>query len=433
MSEAVNIPQLRFPGFSGEWEEKPYGENYRFLTTNSFSRDKLNYDFGEVKNIHYGDIHTKFKRLFDMSIETVPFINDDVDISGIDNDNYCQVGDLIVADASEDYDDIGKTIEIVNLDLKKTLAGLHTFLARPMGNSISIGFMGNLLKSWKVRKQVMTVAQGSKVLGLSKTNLSKIKISLPTKPEQTKIASFLTAVDNKIEQLSKKQELLGEYKKGLMQQIFSQAIRFKADGGSDFPDWEQVKLVTLSKLVTKQTGYDYSSTIKPSLETSKDDSNIPFVQNKDFNSTSINLNTDFYIPVSVQKKYSRITLDEKCLLITISGNIGNVGVYNKQEKAFIGGAVCVAKFKDKDNIDFVKYYLTTDIGQKMMLREVKASSHQNITVEGIRNFRIMLPYLEEQKKIVAFLSIIDNKIEQAGKQLDESKQFKKALLQQMFV
>jgi len=263
--------------------------------------------------------------------------------------------------------------------------------------------------------------------------ISDMPISIPTKPEQQKIAEFLTAVDNKIEQLSKKQELLSEYKKGLMQKIFSQAIRFKADDGSDFSDWEQVKLATLSKLVTKQTGYDYSSTIKPSLETSKDDSNIPFVQNKDFNSTSINLNTDFYVPVSVQKKYPRITLDEKCLLITISGNIGNVGVYNKQEKAFIGGAVCVAKFKDKDNIDFVKYYLTTDIGQKMMLREVKASSHQNITVEGIRNFRIMLPYLEEQKKIVVFLSIIDNKIEQAGKQLIESKQFKKALLQQMFV
>jgi len=97
---------------------------------------------------------------------------------------------------------------------------------------------------------VMARSTGTSYPAINSTDLSKIKLNLPTKPEQQKIAAFLTAVDNKIEQLSKKQELLGEYKKGLMQQIFSQAIRFKADDGSDFPDWEEVKLGNIGEFKT---------------------------------------------------------------------------------------------------------------------------------------------------------------------------------------
>jgi len=400
MSEVAQAPQLRFPEFNHDWSISTIGNLAKIDTGNRDTQDRVN----------------SGKYPFYVRSNTVERINE-----------YTFDGEAILT--SGDGVGVGKNFHYVigKFNYHQRVYSIHNFTNLTNGKFVYYYFAD------KFYRRVSRLSAKNSVDSVRMSMISDMPISIPTKPEQQKIAEFLTAVDNKIEQLSKKQELLSEYKKGLMQKIFSQAIRFKADDGSDFSDWEQVKLATLSKLVTKQTGYDYSSTIKPSLETSKDDSNIPFVQNKDFNSTSINLNTDFYVPVSVQKKYPRITLDEKCLLITISGNIGNVGVYNKQEKAFIGGAVCVAKFKDKDNIDFVKYYLTTDIGQKMMLREVKASSHQNITVEGIRNFRIMLPYLEEQKKIVVFLSIIDNKIEQAGKQLIESKQFKKALLQQMFV
>jgi len=421
MSEVVHIPQLRFSEFSGEWEEKPYGENYRFLITNSFSRDKLNYDFGEVKNIHYGDIHTKFKTLFDMSIETVPFINDDVDISRIDNDNYCQVGDLVVADASEDYGDIGKTIEIVNLDLKKTLAGLHTFLVRPMGNSISIGFMGNLLKSWKVRKQVMTVAQGSKVLGLSKTNLSKIKISLPTKPEQQKIAAFLTEVDNKIEQLSKKQELLGEYKKGAMQQIFSQATRFKADDGSNFPDWEEVKLGNLTHKVGKKN----KENIKyPIYSINNQEGFRP--QSEQFDGLDSN---DRGYDISLYKIVNEKTFAYNPARI----NVGSIGYSYNLNKVIVSSLyVC---FKTNDELEdlYLLAYLDTDKFNKDILRYEEGGVRQYLFYENFSQISIPLPGNDEQAKISNFLSSIDNKIEQVDKQLDESKQFKKALLQQMFV
>src|SRR5690606_3301308 len=100
---------LRFPGFEGEWDTRKLGEIMDFKVTNSFSRDNLNYESGTTKNIHYGDIHTKFQTLFDVTNEIVPFINVEIDVSRISNENYCREGDIIFADASEDLNDVGKS------------------------------------------------------------------------------------------------------------------------------------------------------------------------------------------------------------------------------------------------------------------------------------------------------------------------------------
>ena len=160
MENKLREPTLRFPEFAstssaqsaGDWVEKRYGDIYSFHSTNSLSRDKLNYEKGDVYNVHYGDIHTKFSTMFELENEFVPYINSDIDLSKIKPESYCQVGDLVVADASEDYDDIGKTMEIMSLNNQKTLAGLHTFLARPDKGSMALGFIGYLLQSWKIRK-----------------------------------------------------------------------------------------------------------------------------------------------------------------------------------------------------------------------------------------------------------------------------------------
>ena len=161
------VPELRFPEFEGEWEEIRYGEIYSFKTTNSLSRDALNYNSGRVKNIHYGDIHTKFNSLFDITEEKVPFINEEINISRFKDEHYVKEGDLVVADASEDYADIGKTIEIINLNNELVLAGLHTFLARRDSDKIIKGFSSFLMTTRAVRLEVMRIAQGTKVLGLS--------------------------------------------------------------------------------------------------------------------------------------------------------------------------------------------------------------------------------------------------------------------------
>jgi len=216
--------QIRFKDDNGQeflkWEKSKFGKLYTFRVTNSLSRDNLNYDYGDIKNIHYGDIHTKFRTLFDITKEDVPFINPDISLKGISSDNYCKTSDIVFADASEDLADVGKSIELVNLNNEKILAGLHTILARPDISKIAFGFGGYLMKSMDVRKQIMKIAQGSKITSISSTRLCDIELIIPCLAEQTKIANFLSAIDEKINCTQVQIEKAKMWKKGLLQQMF---------------------------------------------------------------------------------------------------------------------------------------------------------------------------------------------------------------------
>jgi len=216
--------ELRFKDENGKkfpkWEKKRFGDIFSFRVTNSYSRENLNFNAGEIKNIHYGDIHTKFNSHFDITKEYVPFINSEIELKRIAEDNYCKEGDLIIADASEDYADVGKCIEIVNLKGEKVLAGLHTILARPNKHKMSLGFNGHLMKSENIRLQIRTIAQGSKVLSISATRLSNCTLDIPCEKEQTRIANFISALDDKIKHTDVEIKKMGVWKKGLLQKMF---------------------------------------------------------------------------------------------------------------------------------------------------------------------------------------------------------------------
>lgn len=207
-----------------DWIEKNFDDLFDFLPTNSFSRDQLNYTDGSVSNIHYGDIHTKFKSSFKASDYALPFVNNDVELKDENNIIYLQTGDLVIADASEDYADIGKSIEVINTDNLKILAGLHTILARPKTKELVIGFMSVYTRSNQYKSQIRKVAQGTKVLGIPKKYLKKIKIKIPSIEEQTKIINFFSSVDNSLDELiqvKKDQvQLTKQWEKGLMQKLF---------------------------------------------------------------------------------------------------------------------------------------------------------------------------------------------------------------------
>lgn len=207
------------------------------------------------------------------------------------------------------------------------------------------------------------------------------------------------------------------------------SIRFKG-----FTDpWEQQKLNNLCELITKQTGFDYSATIKPSLVREKKTGVYPFIQNKDFSGNNINLDTDFYIPIEVAEKFPRILLDKPSLLISISGRIGNVGLYNLPQKSFIGGAVGICKLKDHDVGEFVVQELESEYGQRYFQSLIKASSHANITVEDIRNIELNMPSTRnERQKISDFFLNLDILITLHQRKLDREKRLKEYLLQNMF-
>ncbi len=213
--------EVRFNGFDGEWEEVRLGDKFDFIKTYSNSRSHLS-DVGDMEYMHYGDIHTKYKFHIDLSKVILPKISES-NIKG--TIEYVKNGDLIIADASEDYADIGKSVEVVNLQDKKVISGLHTFLLRDNDNNFSNGYKGLMLYNQKVAKEIKKIATGISVLGISKTNLSKLYISLPPKQEQQKIAEVLTLADKDIELLKNELEALKEQKRGLMQKLLSGEVR----------------------------------------------------------------------------------------------------------------------------------------------------------------------------------------------------------------
>lgn len=221
--EGEKVAKYRFPEFKndGNWIKETIGDIYDFKVTNSFAREYLNYENGSVKNIHYGDIHTKFNTLFDITNEDVPFINPDVSIEKIRKESYCIAGDMIFADASEDMNDVGKSIEIINTNKVKLVSGLHTLLARQRGKKMAIGFGGYLFKSDWIRKQIQREAQGAKVLGISATRISNVQILYPKNhKEQQKISSCLSSLDALIKAQAERIGQLKKQKKGLMQRLF---------------------------------------------------------------------------------------------------------------------------------------------------------------------------------------------------------------------
>src|SRR5580704_4212700 len=216
-------PKLRFPDFRDEpaWDDLPFSDLYVFKATNTFSRDKLNYEIGTVKNIHYGDIHTRFPALLQVDKALVPFVNPAESLENIDPDSCCAEGDMIFADASEDLADVGKSIEIVALTDAPLLSGTHTLLARPKGTRLIIGFGGYLFQAARTRDQIRKEAQGSKVFGISAGRLSNVNLCFPvSKSEQRKIVGCLSSLDEVIAGQARNVFALNAHRTGLLQQLF---------------------------------------------------------------------------------------------------------------------------------------------------------------------------------------------------------------------
>lgn len=415
-------PKLRFPEFKDNWKNKYFKEVYSFRSTNSLSRDKLNYENGLVKNIHYGDIHSKFNSLFKVCNEQVPYINNDISLDKIPNENYLKEKDLVIADASEDYNDIGKCLEIIDLNEQDVLAGLHTFIARPDLHDMALGFGNYLMKSDYSKIQIKTIAQGTKVLSISTTRLSEIKINIPSLEEQTRIANFLSSVDEKINLLKEKKALLEDYKKGIMQKIFNQEIRFKDDNGNDYVDWEQK---TFGEMSTIRRG----ASPRPITDTKWFDENstIGWVRISDVSkSNKYLLKTEQYLSEEGVNKSRLVTKGN--LIMSICATIGKP-IYTDFDVCIHDGFVVFENLKGYR--EYFYYYL--QYIQKNWYNYGQPGTQVNLNSDIVSNELLLFPSIDEQTKIANFLSAIDEKIELVSNQIQDTQEYKKGLLQQMFV
>lgn len=211
----------RLPGFNEEWKKKRFYEVFTIGTTNTFSREYMCGDSVGVKNIHYGDILVRYGEILKLSEQEIPSLRSDVSskITSFVND-----GDVVIADTAEDLT-AGKAIEIQETQGKKVVAGLHTILCKPITGRFASGWLGYYMNSEYYHKQLIPYIAGIKVMSISKGNIVKTSILVPSIEEQASIVEILSTADREIDLLRQDIEQEKQKKKALMQLLLTGIVR----------------------------------------------------------------------------------------------------------------------------------------------------------------------------------------------------------------
>lgn len=258
---------------------------------------------------------------------------------------------------------------------------------------------------------------------LTVPQISKYKIAFPSLPEQQKIASFLSTVDEKIQQLTRKKELLEQYKKGVMQQLFSGKLRFKAPNGKPYPKWEEKRLGEISEKVTEKNKGTRLNFVLTNSATQGVVSQSEYFDRDIANQN--NLEGYFIVKVDDFVYNPRVS---------VSAPVGPIK-RNKLAEGVMSPLYLVFRFQ-KQNLEYLEYFFATSLWYEYLESVANIGArHDRMNISNADFFNMLIPYPcdEEQQKIASFLSAIDAKIEGVANQITKAQTFKKGLLQQMFV
>lgn len=221
-TKSSNYKQTEIGLIPEDWEVKSLGEIFEFRPNNTFTRDCLNDSKGKYQNVHYGDVLIKYPSILDCSKETIPFINEGINVKF---SKYGIVeGDIIIADTAED-ETVGKVVEVFNLGEKKIVSGLHTFLCRKITDDFAPKWLGYFMNQAIFHNQLLPFITGTKVSAISRTAIQNVKVLIPSKEEQTAIANVLSSMDKEIETLNTNLEKYRNLKTAMMQQLLTGKIR----------------------------------------------------------------------------------------------------------------------------------------------------------------------------------------------------------------
>ncbi|MEI7689045.1 MAG: restriction endonuclease subunit S [Candidatus Nomurabacteria bacterium] len=403
---------------SGTWQTIPVGDVFTFVKSYAFSRDNLSNGIlssDKIGNIHYGDIHATFtSENIDLSKVQIPIVKD-VAFSPKKED-LLKDGDLIMADASEDYDGIGVTISVHGIGKNKVVGGLHTFVLRDEKGLTTEYYRQYIFLNKEIRNKLQKVANGVSVYGISKTALAKMELPLPSLSEQNRIVSVLETWDKSIENLEEKIEIKKHIKKALVSDLLTGKKRL--GGFSD--KWETVELGNICEI--KRGGSPRP--IQNYITEEKDGLNWLRIGDVPIGDRYIYKTSE-----KIRKEgLNKTTLvKEGDFILSNSMSFGRPYIM-KTEACIHDGWLALMNVSASINKDFL-YYLLSSPKTQSVFRSISAGSGVlNLKKETVSEVVIKIPKLKEQVLIANILTTTDNEIDSLEKKLSILKEQKRYIL-----
>ena len=424
-NKVLNVPHLRFPEFSEEWEICKVSELLDFYSTNSLSWEQLEYGTKAIMNLHYGLIHVGLPTMVDLTRDNLPNIKED---NMPKNFELCKEGDVAFADASEDTNEVAKPIEFFDLAGKNIVCGLHTIHGRDNKNKTVIGFKGYAFSSSAFHNQIRRIAQGTKIYSISTKNFSECFIGIPSKVEQTKIATLLRLIDERIATQNKIIEDLKLLRDAISDAMFcspkQSAPRKRIKGF--YTDWQKVHLNDICSRVTRKNTNGRCYSVLTIAAQYGLVSQLEF-----FNKSVASENLEgYYLLQKGDFAYNKSYSSEY--------TCGAVKRLDRYEEGVLSPLyICFRPDPSKVDSDYLAYYFES----KKWHREI-----MDISVEGARNHGLLnisvidyfntihrIPNIEEQRAIAKVIKTIIHKMSSEQTILDCYVKQRTFLLQQMFI
>ena len=383
-NKVLNVPHLRFPEFSEEWEICKVSELLDFYSTNSLSWEQLEYGTKAIMNLHYGLIHVGLPTMVDLTRDNLPNIKED---NMPKNFELCKEGDVAFADASEDTNEVAKPIEFFDLAGKNIVCGLHTIHGRDNKNKTVVGFKGYAFSSSAFHNQIRRIAQGTKIYSISTKNFSECYVGIPSKAEQTKIATLLRLID---ERIATQNKIIEDLKK--LKSAISQLLLFKSD--------LLEKRIPLSEVSALKNGY-------PFLSSSYDSTGEYEVL------TIANVTGERYICSEgcnrILTKPSDIqfhqTLKANDILISLTGNVGRVSLC-KEGKYLLNQRVGLLQLNSAIVREFIYQVLSSRDFEQSMISCSQGAAQMNIGKGDVENY--IIPYSGNPKNLLKISSALNS-------------------------
>lgn len=407
-----NIPKLRFPEFSGEWEEKKLSDIASFSKGKGYTKNDL------VKNgtpiVLYGRMYTKYETVIS-DIDT--FVN--LQVGSI----ISKGGEIIVPASGETAEEISRASVVKN---KGIILGGDLNILSLQKDKYNPEFFALTISSGTSQKRLSKLAQGKSVVHLHNEDLSGLQIKVPSLAEQQKIADFLSNVDSIITAETKILNTLQKKKKALMQKLFTRQLRFKFADGTDFPAWEEKKLGECVKKVC--VGF-----VGVCEQFYTDKSGIPMYRTGNLKNGKVNKLDLKYVTKEFHEKNIKSQLQKYDILIARHGENGQASLYNYDEQANCLNIVIVRPNEELAFHNYLINCINSDFVRKEVSRKTAGSTQSVINTKAIEGLIIPIPCKAEQQKIANCLSSLDSLIQTQQKVVTSWQQRKKALLQQMFI